>query len=409
MTVSRRTMLAGAATAGFGALAGCLGAVVGHDRSTGDSTDGDTEAALRSAVDAVVGKHESVPAPTNELTVRTDALAGVTDHFDRYSLQAATVETYARRQRYEFAGDARVWVALSTYPTATRPSERIAVGRSDVLSDVTERDQRVTIALAVDRVPVRPLFFEAYLVRADRDLQTMQAGDGEKLCESDPFVAVDGRLARVDHETARDTLSKPGYRRTAAEGVYRLHFEGQTSGRAWTVSFVAYKSAYVREKYAERKRRSQYVTDALADGTADAFGAILNAEAEANGFHTRRAKVDFLIDFVQNLPYVPDDVSTGYDDYTKHVVETLVDGGGDCEDTAVMLASLLQSSSFEYDTVLLLFPGHMAVGVYGEGLPGAYYEYGGRRYYYVETTGRGWDLGVVPDEYRTASATVSQV
>lgn len=409
MTVSRRAMLAGAVTAGFGALAGCLGAVVGRDRPTGRDTDEASEAALRSAVDAVVGEHESVPAPTNELTVQTDVVAGVTDHFERYSLQSATVETYARLQQHEYTNGARVWVVLSTYPTATRASQRLAVGQSGVLTDVTERDQRVTVPLTVDRVPVAPLFFEAYLIRADRDLQTMESADGEKLCETDPFVAVDGRLARADHDTAQETLSKPGYRRTAGEGVYRLDFEGQTSGRAWTVSFLAYKSAYVREKYAKRKRRSQYVTDALADGTADAFGAILNAEAETNGFHTQRAKVDFLIDFVQNLPYVPDSVSTGYDDYTKHVVETLVDGGGDCEDTAVMLASLLQSSSFEYDTVLLLFPGHMAVGVYGDDLPGAYYEYEGRRYYYVETTGRGWDLGVVPDEYRSVSAAVSQV
>jgi hypothetical protein len=274
---------------------------------------------------------------------------------------------------------------------------------------VTERDQQVTVSMDVEAVPVDQLFLQAYLLRADRTLETMRPGDGEKLCETDPFAVVDGRLVHDTHEHGHASLERPGYRRTTAEGVYRLDFAGQTAREEWTVSFVAYKSAYVREKYARRKRRSQYVTDAMADGTADTFGAILDAEAEANGFRTRRAKVDFLIDFVQNLPYVPDDVSTGYDDYTKHMVETLVEGGGDCEDTAVMLASLLQSASFEYDTVLLLFPGHMAVGVYGDDLPGTYYEYDSRRYYYVETTGRGWDVGDVPDQYDTSSVSVYQV
>ena len=407
MDARRRAVLAGAATVGLGALAGCLG------RSLDSPVESDGERApqraLRSAVDSVVGDHRPIPAPTNELIADAGPLRDVADHFERYSLQSATVRTYARLQQYEYPEGARLWVVLSTYPALDRSARRLAAGRSDVLTDVTERDQQVTVSMDVEAVPVDQLFLQAYLLRADRTLETMRPGDGEKLCETDPFAVVDGRLVHDTHEHGHASLERPGYRRTTAEGVYRLDFAGQTAREEWTVSFVAYKSAYVREKYARRKRRSQYVTDAMADGTADTFGAILDAEAEANGFRTRRAKVDFLIDFVQNLPYVPDDVSTGYDDYTKHMVETLVEGGGDCEDTAVMLASLLQSASFEYDTVLLLFPGHMAVGVYGDDLPGTYYEYDSRRYYYVETTGRGWDVGDVPDQYDTSSVSVYQV
>ena len=410
MNVRRRTVLAGAATVGFGGLAGLAGCLGRGLRPTAER-DGDHESgtALRAAVESALGEREPVASPQNELVADVDALRGVTDHFTRYSLQSATVQTYARLQRDAEFDDGRLWVVLSTYPSSGRVSRRLAAGRSDVLTDVTERDRRVSVPLDVEEVPAVPLFLQAYLVRADRDLETSGAGGGEKLCETDPFVVAEGRLARHAHEHGHGPVGRPGYRRTVGEGVYRLDFEGQTGRADWTVSFVAYKSAYVREKYARRKRRSQYVTDALADGTADGFGAILGAEAEANGFHTRRTKVEFLIDFVQNLPYVPDDVSTGYDDYTKHMVETLVEGGGDCEDTAVMLASVLQSASFEYDAVLLLLPGHMAVGVYGDDLPGTYYEYDARQYYYVETTGRGWDVGEVPDEYSAASASVYQV
>jgi hypothetical protein len=50
-------------------------------------------------------------------------------------------------------------------------------------------------------------------------------------------------------------------------------------------------------------------------------------------------------------------------------------------------------------------PGHCAVGVAGEkGLPGFYWEYNGRNYYYLETTGKGWDIGETPDKYKYASA-----
>lgn len=400
MSIRRRAVLSTIAGVGLGVLAGCL--------STSREGTAEPLAKARSAVESLAGNERRLASPTTEITADTAVLAGRTDHFVRYSLQSATVQTYATLQDYDYADGAHVWVVLSTYPTPTRGAVTLATGRVPV-DDVAIRDHTVTVPLAVDTVPSSVLFLQAYAVRDGRTPETIGAGDGEKLCETDPFVVSDGRLVRYDHPQAHDSLTQPGYERQSGEGVYLLNFTGQTDREDWTVSFVAYKSAYVREKYAARKRRSEYVTDAMADGSADAFGAILNAEAEANGFRTRRAKVDFLIDFVQNLPYVPDDVGTGYDDYTKHMVETLVEGGGDCEDTAVMLASLLQSASFNYDTVLLLLPGHMSIGVYGDDLPGTYYEFDSRRYYYVETTGRGWDVGQVPKEYESVPATVSQV
>ena len=49
----------------------------------------------------------------------------------------------------------------------------------------------------------------------------------------------------------------------------------------------------------------------------------------------------------------------------------------------------------------------MAVGVKGEdSIPGSYYEYEGSRYYYVETTSTGWDIGDVPDIMKDAPAKV---
>jgi hypothetical protein len=75
------------------------------------------------------------------------------------------------------------------------------------------------------------------------------------------------------------------------------------------------------------------------------------------------------------LEYTSDLVTEGYDEYPRYPIETLVDKGGDCEDTAILAASIIRGMG--YGVVLLVFPktadspGHCAVGVAGEaGMPG---------------------------------------
>ncbi|RYD05922.1 hypothetical protein N752_06670 [Desulforamulus aquiferis] len=46
------------------------------------------------------------------------------------------------------------------------------------------------------------------------------------------------------------------------------------------------------------------------------------------------------------------------------------------------------------------------MGVKGENLSGVYYEFQGEKYYYVETTGTGWKIGQIPDEYRDRKAQI---
>jgi hypothetical protein len=133
------------------------------------------------------------------------------------------------------------------------------------------------------------------------------------------------------------------------------------------------------------------------------------AEAEYAGFTSKREQTELVIEFVQSLPYASDDVTTGFDEYPKTVVETIVEGGGDCEDTAILTAALLQAEPFGYDTILISPPGHMAVGIYGEDLLGTYWELDGRRYYYLETTGEGYDVGNIPDVYKDESARLYRV
>jgi hypothetical protein len=104
--------------------------------------------------------------------------------------------------------------------------------------------------------------------------------------------------------------------------------------------------------------------------------------------------------FVQSLDYEEDD-----SEYTRYPLETLADQKGDCKDKSILAAAMLHEMG--YDPVLLRFPGHMALGIRSAyGMQGAYYEYGGSRYYYVETTSPDWNIGDIPGDLKGQTPTV---
>jgi len=87
-------------------------------------------------------------------------------------------------------------------------------------------------------------------------------------------------------------------------------------------------------------------------------------------------------------------------------VECLVDEGGDCEDTSIVLAHLLEA--MDINTALLTLPGHMAVGV-ELNATGAHWDVGNSTYYYLETTVAGWDIGSIPVEHVGKSVEIDVV
>ncbi|MFZ5596819.1 MAG: stalk domain-containing protein [Bacillota bacterium] len=149
---------------------------------------------------------------------------------------------------------------------------------------------------------------------------------------------------------------------------------------------------------------ANYVNDADSNEIISVLVDGLVEYAESNGYYGD-AIVEFVAAFVQGLPYVSDSASTGFDEYTKYPVETLLERGGDCEDSAILTAVLLRELG--YGTALLFLPDqhHVAVGVLGPEQPyGTYYTYGGKNYLYLETTDSGWRIGEVPDECAGADA-----
>ena len=116
-------------------------------------------------------------------------------------------------------------------------------------------------------------------------------------------------------------------------------------------------------------------------------------------------EIDVVISFVQNLHYITDD-TTGFDEYPKFPVESLVDKGGDCEDTSILLSHLLEA--MDINTALLTLPGHMAVGV-ELNATGVHWETENHTYYYLETTVPNWEIGSIPIEHVGKQVTIDTV
>lgn len=132
-----------------------------------------------------------------------------------------------------------------------------------------------------------------------------------------------------------------------------------------------------------------------------------------------------------------EDAFTGYDEYPKYPIETLVDGSGDCEDTSILLASLLRGFQYRWQTNLagtpiehdfddvnigfLVMPGHIAVGYwtpefeqifdpsykyYGLIDVARYTDKDGKKYCYVETTSNDFVVCELPSQAKEISKNV---
>jgi len=115
-------------------------------------------------------------------------------------------------------------------------------------------------------------------------------------------------------------------------------------------------------------------------------------------------EANMVLAFVQTLSYSNDTDTHLAEDYWSFPVETLHDGTGDCEDKSFLYSSLMEALG--YQTALLLFDDHMAVGVYCTNITGWYYAVDGVKYYYSETTTTGWTIGEMPNGYSEATVLV---
>ncbi len=183
--------------------------------------------------------------------------------------------------------------------------------------------------------------------------------------------------------------------------TYRWKYEDTDLTVLYEYNIQAY------DTYSERSRNRDYpnfVSDPYDDELISQITTQIGKLAEEAGY--TNSDIPYIaMAFVQSLPYVSDSASAGYDEYPRFPFETLYHGGGDCEDSSILLSALL--SDMGYGVALIELPGHMAVGMMGDSsLEGSYYDYSGTRYYYLETTNSEWAVGVIPEEYSNSEAVV---
>lgn len=185
--------------------------------------------------------------------------------------------------------------------------------------------------------------------------------------------------------------------------------QGRTYSWNYGGSSFSLSSTITAQDYAEYKandatRRgisnlAQFVTK--DDPAVIEIASKLSSMAQSRAFSDLET-ANFVLRFVQSMKYANDNETAGMDDYFRFPVETLYDEVGDCEDTSILYASLMEAMG--YDAVLLTYPTHAAVGVAVSGASGTHFNHDGINYYYAETTSDTRLIGDMPSKNDGVSA-----
>lgn len=332
----------------------------------------------------IVSYINNYPLPSYSINGRTAVLAS---DLDGYGFTYA-YNDYLRRVDLRFVGGEisplRFWTDKSTYG---KPVAKVLFTDIEVYLDGERLE-----SFNVDGLTA--IYFSSLAACGE-----VSYDDGERAaCLSVPSMDFTERRRPEDRSTAVAPLR------------YSWH---NVNGPLWDCTLMMPVSLYNSYSAIDREEvglnnYAAYAGDSGDDIYISALARSFAETAERYGLSGREL-LDMVIDAVQqSFTYVDDSVAKGVDDYPNFPIETLFEQKGDCEDTAMLLAAILKELGF--DAVLLTFVepnggGHMAVGVSGEGdFYGTCYPYNDKLYFYVETTGPGWDIGVVPLEQQGLSA-----
>lgn len=132
----------------------------------------------------------------------------------------------------------------------------------------------------------------------------------------------------------------------------------------------------------------------------DFFSAILRIVSYKIELEEEKDVLECLLSFVQSLNYYKEE-----GEYPRYPSETLMNKGGDCEDTAILMA-FIANVLMEYDCIFIHFEGsgflgfgswgHLDLGIasiYDGEFSGTFWRHEGRKFYYVHCNGRGYKIG----------------
>jgi hypothetical protein len=198
-------------------------------------------------------------------------------------------------------------------------------------------------------------------------------------------------------------------------GYYDKSFAWDYNGKHWTWNLSIPVDLYNAYKSVPVSTRTQNGPAGYDMMTTTQEPFIQNLAAKLNDTATQLKynsydTENFVLAFVQSIPYSLDFNTTGYEEYPRFPIETLVDQTGDCDCKAILYATL--TLTLGYDAVFINPTDHLAVGVLGNNIQGTYWTYpegSNKTYYYAETTGVGFTIGQLPDEFQGKTAYIYNI
>lgn len=183
--------------------------------------------------------------------------------------------------------------------------------------------------------------------------------------------------------------------------IYRWFYGG--SYYSWTMYVPAQGYNYFATLPRDKPDPVDYVMSDRGRTELQHVISELISHSNHQGFSERERR-DFIIAFVQSLPHNQWGSVHDYDNYPKYPIQTLYDGGGDSQDTSILLTSLLRLLG--YQAVLISTPDHYMVGLIE---PEAYRDerewvVGAEGYTVIESNHPGYSIGRLPTQYRRAMA-----
>lgn len=193
--------------------------------------------------------------------------------------------------------------------------------------------------------------------------------------------------------------------------IYDWDFKGRSYTLPWLLDMSTYENSVSNDK-------GRYYFDpgdctAFVNYDSDDIRSISAKLTDKSQGMTDLERANFVLKFVQLCTeYQYDEDYNGHTEYVKYPLETLFEGKGDCEDTALLYCALMKAMG--YDCALLVYTGeeyigrgHVAAAVALDSVPGGtYYEKDGLRFFYCETTSDTMVVGEMWDDYDSGQVVV---
>jgi hypothetical protein len=177
---------------------------------------------------------------------------------------------------------------------------------------------------------------------------------------------------------------------------YQWRFEGFDRSMNLSIPYGLYWEYRNKPRPTEWEDYASMSKDPGDDAYISQMADELLSTASSEDF-TDAETVNYVVTMVHKMLNTEEEITAPWDERPKYPIETLVDLGGDSEDTSILTAAILHEMG--YDVALIFFEDlkQIIVGVGpGEGIFGTYYESHGTRYFFLETTGDGWKVGEKP-------------